>query len=47
MLDSALHPSTRCWVLNAKGDWEASPRSGEQVRDHQTEMLSGHGAKVS
>ncbi|MEV4730760.1 RNA degradosome polyphosphate kinase [Saccharopolyspora sp. NPDC049426] len=47
MLDSAMHPSTRCWVLNAKGDWEASPRSGEQVRDHQTEMLSGHGAKVS
>ncbi|MEB3366776.1 RNA degradosome polyphosphate kinase [Saccharopolyspora mangrovi] len=47
MMDSALHPSTRCWVLNAKGDWEASPRSGEQVRDHQTEMLSGHGAKVS
>jgi polyphosphate kinase len=47
MLDSALHPSTRCWVLNAKGDWEASPRSGEQVRDHQVEMLRLHGAKVS
>ncbi|GAA4860740.1 RNA degradosome polyphosphate kinase [Saccharopolyspora rosea] len=48
LLDSALHPSTRCWVLNAKGDWEASPRSsGEQVRDHQVEMLRQHGAKVS
>lgn len=46
LLDSALHPSTRCWVLNAKGDWEASPRSGEQVRDHQDEMLRQHGAKV-
>ena len=46
-MDSALHPQTRCWVLNAKGDWEASPRSGEQVRDHQTEMLRRHGAKVS
>ncbi|MGW3470337.1 RNA degradosome polyphosphate kinase [Saccharopolyspora sp. NPDC000995] len=47
MLDSTLHPATRCWVLNAKGDWEASPRSGEQVRDHQAEMLRLHGAKVS
>jgi polyphosphate kinase len=46
LLDSTLHPSTRCWVLNAKGDWEASPRSGEQVRDHQGEMLRQHGAKV-
>ncbi|MFC7340872.1 RNA degradosome polyphosphate kinase [Saccharopolyspora griseoalba] len=49
MLDSALHPSTRSWVLNAKGDWDASPQEGdgEQVRDHQTEMLRLHGAKVS
>ncbi|MFR9729705.1 RNA degradosome polyphosphate kinase [Saccharopolyspora sp. MS10] len=47
MFSSALHPSTRCWVLNADGDWEASPRSGEQVRDHQAEMLRLHGAKVS
>ena len=46
LMDSALHPSTRCWVLNAKGDWEASPRSGEQVRDHQVEMLRQHGAKA-
>jgi polyphosphate kinase len=46
LLDSTMHPSTRCWVLNAKGDWEASPRSGEQVQDHQGEMLRQHGAKV-
>ncbi|MDA3628320.1 RNA degradosome polyphosphate kinase [Saccharopolyspora oryzae] len=45
LLDSAMHPATRCWVLNAKGDWEASPRSGEQVRDHQVEMLRQHGAR--
>ncbi|WP_460954818.1 RNA degradosome polyphosphate kinase [Parasphingorhabdus pacifica] len=47
VLDSALHPATRCWVLNAKGDWDASPRSGEQVSDHQVEMLRRHGAQVS
>lgn len=46
LLNSALHPLTRCWVLDSKGDWEASPRSGEQVRDHQVEMLRQHGAKV-
>jgi polyphosphate kinase len=46
VLNSALHPSTRCWILNAKGDWEASPRGGEQVRDHQIEMLREHGAQV-
>ncbi|MBE9374434.1 RNA degradosome polyphosphate kinase [Saccharopolyspora sp. HNM0983] len=47
ILDSALDPFTRCWVLNAKGDWEASPREGERVRDHQVELLRRHGAKVS
>lgn len=47
VLDSALHPATRCWVLNAKGDWEASPHDVERVRDHQLEMLRTHGAKVS
>ena len=46
VLDSALHPATRCWVLNGKGDWEASPQGGEQVRDHQTEMLRQNGVKV-
>ncbi|WP_228717360.1 RNA degradosome polyphosphate kinase [Allosaccharopolyspora coralli] len=47
LMDSAMDPATRCWVLDAKGDWEASPRSGESVRDHQVEMLRKHGAKVS
>ncbi|WP_420810202.1 RNA degradosome polyphosphate kinase [Halopolyspora algeriensis] len=46
LLDSALHPDTRCWVLNAMGDWEASPRNAARVRDHQTDMLRQHGAKV-
>ncbi len=46
LLDSALHPQTRCWILNSKGDWDASPRSGEHVRDHQVDMLRHHGAKV-
>ena len=47
VLDSALHPSTRCWVMNAKGDWEAFPRGEEQVRDHQVNMIRLHGAQVS
>lgn len=46
LLDSALHPQTRCWVLNEKGDWEASPRQDQHVKDHQVEMLRQHGAKV-
>lgn len=46
LFDSALHPSTRCWVLDPKGDWEAFPHSGEQVRDHHTEMLRQYGVKV-
>ncbi|MBA8823196.1 polyphosphate kinase [Saccharopolyspora lacisalsi] len=46
LFDSALHPNTRCWVLNARGNWEASPREGEYVNDHQMEMLRRHGAKV-
>ncbi|WP_019854906.1 RNA degradosome polyphosphate kinase [Actinopolyspora mortivallis] len=46
LLDSALHPQTRCWVLNEKGDWEASPHQNQHVKDHQVEMLRQHGAKV-
>jgi polyphosphate kinase len=46
LFDSALHPSTRCWVLGPKGDWAASPLGGEQVRDHHTEMLRQYGVKV-
>ncbi|WP_036567824.1 RNA degradosome polyphosphate kinase [Nocardia sp. BMG51109] len=42
MFDSALHPSTRCWVLEPDGGWQAQPDSGldgEQVRDHQEFMM--------
>ncbi|CAL9353961.1 RNA degradosome polyphosphate kinase [Saccharothrix sp. NPDC042600] len=44
MLDSALEPSTRCWVLQPDGEWEASPTDGGRVRDHQTELLRAHRA---
>ncbi|WP_158843260.1 RNA degradosome polyphosphate kinase [Saccharothrix deserti] len=44
MMDSALEPTTRCWVLRPDGEWEASPADGSSVRDHQTEMLRAHRA---
>ncbi|NUT94655.1 MAG: RNA degradosome polyphosphate kinase [Saccharothrix sp.] len=44
ILDSALEPSTRCWVLRPDGEWEASPTDGGRVRDHQTELLRAHRA---
>ncbi|XVS63281.1 RNA degradosome polyphosphate kinase [Actinosynnema sp. CA-299493] len=44
MMDSALEPTTRCWVLQPDGEWEASPADGTRVRDHQTEMLRTHRA---
>lgn len=44
MMDSALEPTTRCWVLRSDGEWEASPADGTRVRDHQTEMLRNHRA---
>lgn len=39
MFASALDPRTRCWVLNSDGSWVASPAAGEDVRDHQREMM--------
>ncbi|WP_414635794.1 RNA degradosome polyphosphate kinase [Amycolatopsis sp.] len=45
MLDSALHPETRCWVLTAAGEWTPSPAEGSKVRDHQVEMIRLHGAE--
>jgi polyphosphate kinase len=42
MFDSALYPSTRCWVLQADGSWQAHPLPGEQVdqvRDHQEFLM--------
>src|SRR5690606_30338548 len=42
VLDSALYPTTRCWVLQPDGSWIASPPSDTedgQVRDHQQYMM--------
>ncbi|WLP90153.1 RNA degradosome polyphosphate kinase [Gordonia sp. NB41Y] len=36
---SALDPRTRCWILQSDGSWLASPAAGEEVRDHQREMM--------
>ncbi|EIE97922.1 RNA degradosome polyphosphate kinase [Saccharomonospora glauca] len=44
LLDSALDPMTRCWVLRPSGEWVPSPTDSGQVRDHQMEMLRRHGA---
>ncbi|GAB3477843.1 RNA degradosome polyphosphate kinase [Amycolatopsis cihanbeyliensis] len=44
VLNSALDPATRCWVLTSTGEWAPSPQDGSQVRDHQTELLIRHGA---
>ena len=40
IFDSALDPTTRCWVLQADGAWVASPAGGETVRDHQVELMA-------
>ncbi|WP_433602034.1 RNA degradosome polyphosphate kinase [Nocardia sp. CA-135953] len=43
VFDSALYPTTRCWVLQADGSWHASPdgadSNGVEVRDHQQFMM--------
>ncbi|MFD8497565.1 RNA degradosome polyphosphate kinase [Amycolatopsis sp. NPDC059657] len=44
MFESALAPSTRCWVLGATGEWTPFPTDVAQVRDHQTELAKKHGA---
>ncbi|MFI5609434.1 RNA degradosome polyphosphate kinase [Amycolatopsis sp. NPDC051903] len=44
VLDSALDPATRCWVLTATGEWQPFPAAGSQVRDHQVELAKLHGA---
>ncbi|RJQ85310.1 RNA degradosome polyphosphate kinase [Amycolatopsis panacis] len=44
VLDSALDPATRCWVLTSTGEWQPFPADGSQVRDHQTELAKLHGA---
>ncbi|MFE3060046.1 RNA degradosome polyphosphate kinase [Nocardia sp. NPDC059239] len=42
VFDSALHPATRCWVLQADGSWAAQPGPdvpGDQIRDHQEHLM--------
>jgi polyphosphate kinase len=45
VLDSALDPATRCWVLQPDGQWLPFPADGSRVRDHQLEMMRRHGQK--
>jgi polyphosphate kinase len=45
ILDSALDPATRCWVLHADGQWQPWPADGSRVRDHQVEMMKRHASK--
>ncbi|MHA7653379.1 RNA degradosome polyphosphate kinase [Mycobacterium sp. ML4] len=42
LFESALDPSTRCWELGPEGQWTASPREGESVRDHQASLMERH-----
>ncbi|MFE3541424.1 RNA degradosome polyphosphate kinase [Nocardia sp. NPDC059177] len=41
VFDSALDPTTRCWVLLPEGTWQASPTdaAADQVRDHQQFLM--------
>ncbi|MCX4094011.1 RNA degradosome polyphosphate kinase [Nocardia sp. alder85J] len=42
MFDSALYPSTRCWVLQPDGGWQAHPLPDaqvDQIRDHQAFLM--------
>jgi polyphosphate kinase len=45
VLDSALNPVTRCWVLNSNGEWEPSPSDQTTVRDYQVDLLAKHGTQ--
>jgi polyphosphate kinase len=45
VMESALDPTTRCWVLDGNGEWEPSPSGESTVRDHQVELLAVHRAK--
>lgn len=47
IFESALHPMTRCWVLDPDGNWRSSPDQagtgpdgdGIEVRDHQVALM--------
>ncbi len=42
VFDSALYPTTRCWVLRPDGSWVAQPDpdiAGEDIRDHQEHLM--------
>jgi polyphosphate kinase len=48
VMESALDPATRCWVLQ-DDRWEPSPPPGtdlEKVRDHQAELMIAHSARA-
>lgn len=45
VFESALHPRTRCWVLQSDGSWTAWPDRrdiGDGVRDHQVYLMHLH-----
>lgn len=42
LFESALDPATRCWELGRDGQWTASPREGQSVRDHQVSLMERH-----
>ncbi|MGW4324408.1 RNA degradosome polyphosphate kinase [Nocardia sp. NPDC004573] len=42
VFESALSPTTRCWVLQPDGTWRASPGTsgdGDKIRDHQEFLM--------
>jgi polyphosphate kinase len=45
ILDSALDPATRCWMLQSDGQWQPRPADGSVVRDHQVELMRRHANK--
>ena len=47
IFESALDPTTRCWILRADGSWAASPAQGESVREHQVELMRGRRNQAS
>ncbi len=42
IFESALDPATRCWELGPDGQWSASPRDDQTVRDHQVSLMEQH-----